>query len=216
MTKDELIKQAKFYNEAIEIKQKRPRLIAASNKRIQQLKKEIKELELEDSNQLKNELNPKKFFFKKNKEIDTSELILKKEIEIRSEESKIQSLEATRLKDVIDINEVVDEANEIIRKQKKSLDKQVQDIARAREEYHNAVKEYENSIVPVILFRKHVDSNIDLIERDGFVPEHQGDKSYRQRKKIDRISVDERIIKEHQRTILSPHAGKFVDYVDWS
>lgn len=213
---EDLLKQAKLYNEALDIKAKRPQLIAESNRRIEQLNAEIEELESKEVNLAKSELNPKRFFFPKNKEVDINELISKKEIEIRGEENKIKNLQATKLKDVIDLDGVVDEVNDVIGAQSNEIEKRIKGVAKAREQYHEAVSEYEQTIRPILSFTRKVRSDIDTLQKDGHVPAYQGDNSYRKCKPIKGVELDRDIIQKHRKRIFSQETRRHVpEFQSW-
>lgn len=196
---EEMIEQATLYKEMLGVLNKRPQMIAESKEKIQTLKKEIEELESGNSQELLSKLNPKKFFFKKTEVVDVAELILKKEIAIRQEEKVIEELENAKLTQLVDLEEVTEEASGIINENSKVLNDLEAKIIQAREVYHVLLDEYTKEYSELKSFRGTIDKKVNSIKKADYVPRYNGDTGYEsQGSKVAELPYPTEIIDGHR------------------
>jgi len=163
MNYEEMIKKAEKYNEMLELHRKKPQLIEESRQLISQLEKEIEELEKDGASealkQSLNKLSPKRFFSKKTADVDVDELILQKELAIKREKKKIDALENTKTKDLINISEVVQECAAILNNKKAIFEGMHDEIDEAREKYHSLLDKYNEELKQHNTFAKNTAAN---------------------------------------------------------
>lgn len=179
MNYEEMIKKAEKYNEMLELHRKKPQLIEESRQLISQLEKEIEELEKDGASealkQSLNKLSPKRFFSKKTADVDVDELILQKELAIKREKKKIDALENTKTKDLINISEVVQECAAILNNKKAIFEGMHDEIDEAREKYHSLLDKYNEELKQHNTFAKNTAAKIQQIASEGFIPQYMGD-----------------------------------------
>ncbi|PEW60149.1 hypothetical protein COK25_09600 [Bacillus cereus] len=204
MNYEEMMKKANLYHEMLEVLARPSQLITESQNKINVLKKEIEELESDDKQQVLNKLNPKKFFFKKQESVDVEEIILKKEIEIRKEEKKIEKLQDTKLTEIVDLDGVVDESQKIVDKKYKMLEELASKILKVRDEYHNLVDNYEKEYGEYKNFGETIRSKVNSVKKVDYVPQHRGDNGYMwQGKQLEIQTINHEIIDGHRQRAMS-------------
>lgn len=174
MTFEQLKSKATLFLEAIEMKEKRPKLIRESQQRINALKDEISKLENENTQEVMSEMNPKRFFFQKKEQVNINEIIYKKQLEIGMEEKKIINLENLKTKDFVDLEKVIVQSEAILDQQKKILDSKEDAILQAQEEYHRLIDEYNLELMHHNQFATHTYAKIKNMKNEGFKPEYAG------------------------------------------
>ncbi|MEK5100939.1 hypothetical protein MKX83_02950 [Cytobacillus sp. FSL M8-0252] len=175
MEPQEMKNQAKLYAEVLEIQAKRPQLIKESEQKIAKLRKEIEQLESDNAQEMLTKLTPKKFFFKKSEPIDISDLVLKKELEIRKEEKEIEGLQNAKITNLVNLDEIVKEAQDILNKQKNVLDNIKNEIIDTQNKYHSLLDQYNNEIKNYNTFSSKVNSTIISFKKENFTPRYAGE-----------------------------------------
>lgn len=200
MKVQEMKEKAKLFKETLEIKNQKPKLIAESQQKINQLKAEIEELEKDGAKQALNQsfskLNPKKFFFK-SAEVNVDELILQKELEIRKEERSINALEKAKVTEVVDLEAVVKEGADILQGQRKVLEKIKGEILETQSKYHSLLDQYNEELKQYNAFAHTVNANIVDMKKENFTPRYSGEQPSGDGR-LSTLSMDNEIIRSHR------------------
>lgn len=197
----EMINRSKLYNKMLEVMAKKPKLIAKYKQEIEELKKEIEVLESEKKNQILSKVNPKKLFFKKAQPADISEEIQKKEIKLRILEKEIETLESFKTKDLIDVDEVINDCASILNKKSTSIDKMNDEIIQAREKYFALVDRYNQELRYHNQYSVTVRKTLEKVLNEDFQPKYMGDSPKQIGHLLGGKNMADELIQGHRRNI---------------